>query len=190
MANYPTGAYHLADNPKIFEVQRNNNFEFVVTNINDILMAGASPDDASARISNAEEILTLSVSDAPVPHFSQEPIEIKRGNSTIKYAGVPKFDAGELKFHDFLGARTKEILMAWQNLSYNVEDETVGCLMHRNYKKDCYLIEYAPDYHKVRTWKLFGCWISGISEDPYSSDNSGEKKITVNIQYDRAKIDD
>lgn len=190
MANYPTGAYHLADNPKIFEVQRGNNFEFVITNINDIRRAGAAADDSTAKFSNAEEILTLSVAGAPVPHFTQEPIKLRRGNSEIKYAGVPTFNSGKIVFNDFVGAETKDILMAWQNLSYNVEDETVGCLMHRNYKRDCYLIEYAPDYHKVRTWKLFGCWISGIEEEDYSHDSTGNKKINVTIEYDRAKIDD
>ena len=190
MANYPTGAYHLADNPKIFEVQRGNNFEFIVTDIDGIMRAGAVGTESNAKIKNAQEMLRLSIQKAFVPHFTQEVVQVKRGNTTLKYAGVPTFEAGTISFHDFIGADVKSILMAWQNMSCNIQTEKVGSLDVTPYKKQCYLIEYTPDYRKVRTWKLFGCWISGIQEDDYSHDSTGNKKITVTIEYDRAKIDD
>ena len=143
------GTYHLADNPQWYEIQRNNNFEFVVTDIDGILRAGMLGNEANAKISNAQEILRMSVTKAFIPHFKQETVAIKRGNSTLKYAGVPSFDAGNLQFHDFIGADVKSILKAWQNLSYNVETEKVGAVDVTKYKKDCYLIEYTPDYRKV-----------------------------------------
>lgn len=183
------GTYHLADNPQLYEIQRSNNYEFVVTDIDGIMRAGAIGTEANATFKNAQEILRVSVSKSSVPHFQQEVVSVKRGNSTLKYAGVPSFPEGTVEFHDFIGADVKSILMAWQNLSYNVRTEKVGSLDRTNYKKDCYLIEYTPDYRKVRTWRLYGCWISNITEGEYSNESGDKKLITATVQYDRAEID-
>ena len=186
MASTQIGTYHLADNPQLFEVQRQNNF---VTDIDGIIRAGALGTESNAKINNAQEMLRLSVTKAFVPHFTQEVVNIKRGNSTLKYAGVPSFPEGSIDFNDYIGADIKSILKAWQNLSYNVRTEKVGSLDVTNYKKDCYLIEYTPDYRKVRTWRLYGCWISSLSEGEYTSDSGDKHQISCTIQYDRAEID-
>lgn len=183
------GTYHLADNPQLYEIQRQNNYEFVVTDIDGIVRAGATGGEKNAVIKNAQEVLRVSVAKSFVPHFTQEVVSVKRGNSTLKYAGVPTFDEGQLEFHDFIGADVKSILKAWQNLSYNVATEKVGSLDVTNYKKTCYLIEYTPDYRKVRTWKLHGCWISKLSEPEYTNDSGEKHMIQCTIQYDRAEID-
>lgn len=189
MPNTQIGTYHLADNPQLFEIQRQNNFEFIVTDIDDIQRAGTIGTESNSKIKNAQEMLRLSVTKAFVPHFKQETVSVKRGNTTLKYAGVPSFDAGSLDFNDFIGADVKSILMAWQNMSYNVDTEKVGALDVTPYKKNCYLIEYTPDYRKVRTWRLYGCWISALSEGEYSSDSGDKHQISCTIEYDRAQID-
>lgn len=189
MAIEQIGTYHLADNPQLFEIQRNNNFEFIVTDIDGILRAGANGTEKNATISNAQEMLRLSVTKAFVPHFTQEVVNIKRGNTTLKYAGVPTFGEGSLDFNDFIGADVKSILMAWQNMSCNIQTEKVGSLDVTPYKKNCYLIEYTPDYRKIRTWKIYGCWISSLSEGEYTSEDGQKHQISCTIQYDRAEID-
>lgn len=183
------GTYHLADNPQLFEIQRSNNFEFIVTDIDGILRAGAIGTEKNAKINNAQEMLRLAVSKSSVPSFTQEVVQVKRGNSTLKYAGVPTFQEGTLEFHDFIGADVSSILQAWQNLSYNVKTEKVGSVDVTNYKKDCYLIEYTPDFRKVRTWRLYGCWISNLTRGEYSNETGDKHLITATIQYDRAEID-
>lgn len=186
----PFGTYHLADNPNMFEIQRSNNFEFIVTDIDNIVRAGmeGTESDIVRVIKNAQEIIRLSVTQTSVPHFTQSAIEVKRGNSTLKYAGTPNFDSGTLEVNDYIGADTKSVLQAWQNLSYNVRTEKVG--LASQYKKDCWLVEYAPDGQEVRKWRMHGCWISGLSEPPYDSNNGDSKRtITATIQYDRAEID-
>ncbi len=189
MATEQIGTYHLAEYPELFEIQRNNTFEFLVTGIDGIRRAGAISTDKNAFITNAQEVLKLSVTKAAVPHFEQETVSIKRGNTTLKYAGVPTFQGGDFEFHDFIGADTKGVLMAWQNMSYDVETEKVGSLMNTPYKKTCYLIEYTPDFQKVRTWVLYGCWISKLTETGYSSEDGNKHLVTATIQYDYAKID-
>ena len=130
----PTGTHHLAANTNLYEIQRTNNFEFIVTDIDGITKAGMLGGEVNGTIANAQEIIRLSVVESTIPHFSQPAIEVKRGNNTMKFAGVPTFEAGTLKLNDYIGAATKEVLMAWQNLSYNVVTEKVG--LASEYKKD------------------------------------------------------
>ncbi len=176
------GTYVLADNPNLYEIQRTNNFEFIATGLESLVRAGTNQ-----TIQNAQGIIRMSVVSAPIPHFKQNVITIQRGNSTMKAAGVASFDSGTLVVNDYIGADTKSVLMAWQNLSYNVKTEKVGLMS--DYKKDCTLIEYTPDYQKVRSWKLYGCWISGLSESDYNNEQNEKHQITATIEYDKAVIE-
>lgn len=179
----PIGTYHLANNPNIYEIQRTNNFEFVVSDIDGILRAGTT----NSTYANAQEVIRMSVVSCPIPHFKQNVIPVQRGNTTLKYAGVPTFDAGTIVLNDYIGADTAGVLEAWQNLSYNVTTEKVG--LASDYKKDCYLIEYSPDYQPVRRWIMRGCWVSGLSEDNMNNESNNKKTVQATIEYDRAELD-
>ena len=183
----PMGTYHMAANTNLYEIQRTNNFEFIVTDIDGITKAGMLGNEANGKIANAQEIIRMAVSSASVPFFSQNAIEVKRGNSTMKFAGVPTFEAGTIKVVDYIGASAKEVLLAWQSLSYNVTTEKVG--LASDYKKDCYLVEYTPDYQKVRQWKMHGCWISKISGGSFESETNDKMQLDIEIQYDKAELD-
>lgn len=180
------GTYHLANNPDLYELQRNNNFEFVVTGIGELVRAGATAGDGRSTITNGQEVLRLSVVKASVPNFKQDVLTIKRGNSVMKMAGVPTFDSGNLVVRDFIGADTKSSLMAWQKLSYDVRTEKVGKMSA--YKKDCTLIEYTPDYQMVRYWNLRGCWISGITQDDFDMESGETKTLSATIEFDKAEM--
>src|SRR5574344_1268262 len=106
MAEGNIGSYHLADNPAIYEPARSNTFEFVVTGLNNI----ARVDDADEVIANAEDVLRYSVAETSIPHFSLSTLEIRRGNSVMKFAGVPTFNAGNLVINDYIGADGKSAL--------------------------------------------------------------------------------
>lgn len=183
------GTYYLTDNPKHYEIQRGNNFVFYVEGLNKLL----GNTDYSLQTANkyayenAEDVVKISVNKASVPHFTQSVIQVKRGNNTMKFAGVPEFSAGSVELNDYIGAGTKDILYAWQQKSYNVHTEKVGLVT--DYKKDAYLLEYTPDYQLVRTWKLFGCWISSLSEGEFSHDSAEKHTISATIEYDKAWID-
>jgi hypothetical protein len=183
MSNY--GAYHLANNPDLYEVQRTNNFELVV-HFDDNQLTVDDSTDPQYITGNPQEIIRLSVVRASVPNFEQQVLEIKRGNSTIKAAGVPTFQAGSIVVNDFIGANTKSVLLAWQRLSYNVSKDTV--VRMKDYKKNCQLLEYTRDYQLVRYWDLKGCWISAVSEPEYNMEGSEKKTITGTLQYDRAEM--
>lgn len=177
------GTYYIADNPTLYEPQRQNNFEFVVYGLKGNVEI---PNNTYAQ-ANPEEVIRLSVTQCPIPHYTQNVIEVKRGNTTAKYAGVMSFGNGSITVNDYIGAGTKDVLMAWQKLSGNVETEKVG--LAGDYKKQAFLLELSPDNQVVRTWKLYGCWISGLSEESYNSEQSDKHTITATIEYDKAMID-
>jgi len=178
------GTYHLADNPREFQPVRKNNFRFILTGVDNLLKVGENPEEDSSYIRGAQDVIDFSVVSFDPPHFTQEPLEVSRGNSKIYYAGVPSFDTKDLVINDFVGADGKSVLLAWQALSYNVYDDTIPS--SDQYKKDATVLEYLPDNTLVRYWDLKGCWVSGISEDGWSNEDGGKKTVTATIRYDRA----
>ena len=182
-ASFIHGTYHMAANPNVYEPQRTSDFEFVITDLDNLLPIGGE-----TPFTNAQEMLRLAVISAPIPHFSQSPIGIRRGNGNLNFAGVPNFQSGQITVRDWIGAQTKDMLMAWQHLSYNVKTQKVG--LASEYKKDCYLIEYTPDKQKIRRWILRGCWISGISESTFDHESTDNvNMITADIVYDSGELD-
>lgn len=178
------GTYYLADNPKYFEPQRSNTFQFYVSGLSKKL----NITNNNYAKENADDVLRLSVKTSSVPHFNIGKVSISRGNSNMNFAGKPEFSDGTIVLNDYIGAGTKEVLMGWQAKAYNVRTEKVG--LASDYKTDAYLIEYTPEYSIVRKWVLRGCWISAISEGEYDSDSSEAKQLTATLVYDKAYIDD
>lgn len=178
------GTYHLANNPQAYQPVRTNNFRFLVQGLDNLLRVGGNEDNKNDYITNAQEVIEYSVISFDAPHFKQATISISRGNSKVYYAGVPEFSAGQLKINDFAGANGKSVLEAWQNLSYDVYNDTVAT--SDKYKIDAIVLEYLPDDTLVRYWELKGCWVSGLSEDGWDNNNSSIKAVTATIQYDRA----
>lgn len=178
------GVYHIAANPEMYEVARENNFRFIVQGLDNLLRVGGDPTDRADYLSNAQEVIDFSVVRFTPPHFSQDDIAIKRGNSTTYYASTPTFNAQDLVVNDYIGADSKSILEAWQALSYDVVNDTIQNAS--NYKKDAYVLEYTPAGKLVKYWEVKGCWVKGLNEDGYNAESSGKKTVTANIRYDRA----
>lgn len=194
--NTNISTYHLSGNPALYEPSRNNAFEFLLTGLANsqalsrlfaagVNRATASESDYIADTATVQDVIKLSVAEASVPHFDLDVIEIRRGNSTMKFAGTPSFSEGSLKCNDYVGARTKDILLAWQALAYDVEDDVVH--LAGDYKFDCQLVEYSPDFSKIiRTWKIIGCWVKSLSEGSFSHETNDKRSIDVTFVFDRA----
>jgi hypothetical protein len=180
------GTYHLADNPAIYEPSRNNAFEFIVNSkINTLLQAGVTLPSDSSWLSGVQDVIKLSVSEASVPHFELGVIEIRRGNSIMKFAGTPSFSECTIRCNDYVGAKTKAVLLAWQALAYDVAKDVVNTA--DRYKFDCQLVEYTPDYSRIiRTWTLKNCWVRSLSEGNFSHESNDKRSVDVTIVYDRA----
>lgn len=185
-------AQHISTNLANYEAARTGFFSLIVDNLDNIVKATYTGDHANApasdKIAQAQEILKLNVLTSDIPHFELGVLEYKRGNETIRFAGTPTFNAGSVKVDDVVGVDTKSILMAWQGLAYNVHTRKGGRMA--DYKRNCTLVEYTQDYEQVRSWTLYGCWISGLSEDAFDKENDGKRAITATIQYDRAVMNE
>ena len=183
-------AQHISANLASYEAARTGFFSLIVDNIDNIVNAAFSgdPRDASEndKIAKAQETLKLNVVKAPVPHFTLSTLQYKRGNDTVKFAGVPEFQSGSITVDDVVGMDTKSILMAWQALAYNVYTRKGGRM--KDYKKTCTLIEYTQDFEQIRSWTLYGCWISDITESEFDKENDGKRQIQAKLEYDRAEM--
>lgn len=183
-------AQHISTNLANYEAARSGFFSLIVDDIDNIVRASYTGDHSAAaasdKITQAQEILKLNVTNAPVPHFQLQKLSYKRGNDTVNFAGTPEFQDGEITVDDVVGMDTKSILMAWQGLAYNVHTRKGGRM--KDYKKTATLVEYTQDFEQVRSWKLHGCWISNITEDAFNKEQDGKRAIRATIVYDRAEM--
>ena len=140
-------------------------------------------DETSPRYyTNAQEVIRLATTSASVPSFRQEVIKIGRGNQIINFAGKPEFSSGSVVINDYVGARSLDMLMAWQKLSYDLRKQAVG--RASEYKKTCYLNVYDSNNKLIRTYTMYGCWISDLPQDAFAQGKGDTRQITATIQYD------
>lgn len=190
--NKALSTYHLSTGvERTFQPAKGNFFEFIVEDLGDLLKPGVEENLAEDQdyITNGQEVIRLTVHETTIPHFQLATLSIRRGNSVVKYAGVPTFEAGSLVCTDMIGAQSKAILESWQNLAYNVLTDKGGRAYTtdgRGYKRNATLIEYTSDHVRVRSWKLIGCWISNITEENYNMETDDIRRVTCEVQYDRA----
>ena len=185
-----TNTAHISANLDLYEAARSGFFIFQPASSSDqvLKLIAAKINDFNSENSytadSVQEALKLNITSASVPHFNVETLSFRRGNEVVKFAGVPSFEAGKISIDDFIGLDTKSMLEAWLELTYNLKTRTGGRMYE--YKMDCVLIEYTQDYRPVRTWTLYGCFISDLSEDDFNKESDGKRKISATIQYDRA----
>ena len=183
-------ASHISANLANYEAARSGFFSLIVNDIDNIVRASYTGDTASAAEADkigaqAQETLKLNVVQAPVPHFNIKVEQYRRGNDVVRFAGTPDFpESGEITVDDVVGLDTKSILMAWQGLAYNIHTRKGGRM--KDYKKTATLIEYTQDFEQVRSWTIYGCWISNITEDNFNKEQDGKRQIRATIVYDRA----
>ena len=178
------GVYHLADNPAQYQPVRTNNYRCICQGLEELVRVGGDENNRNDYLENAQEVIDFSVVSFDAPNFTQDEIQIRRGNSTVYFAGTPRFNTSNLVINDFVGADGKSILQAWQALSYDVVNDVIN--PSTKYKKDMLVLEYTPDNVLLKVGELKGCWITGLSEAGYNSESSSKKTVTATIRYDRA----
>lgn len=154
MANINDGlsAYHLSTGThRAWQPGKRNFFEFIVEDLDTLLKPGVEEELAEDTdyITNGQEVIRLTVQTANVPTYSVATLSIRKGNSVVKYAGVPTFEDGQITVDDMIGAQSRTVLEAWHRLAYDVTTDKGGRAI--NYKKNATLIEYTADHVKVRS---------------------------------------
>ena len=178
------GVYHLADNPAQYQPVRTNNYRCICQGLEELVRVGGDANNRNDYLENAQEVIDFSVVSYDAPNFTQDEIQIRRGNSTVYFAGTPRFNTSNLVINDFVGADGKSILQAWQALSYDVVNDIIN--PSTKYKKDMLILEYTPDNVLIKVWELKGCWVTSLTETGYSSESPAKKTVTATIRYDRA----
>lgn len=172
------GSLHISNNQDLYEIARSNNFELLITGIDTLVKPGT----LDTIMKDNAQTLRLSLASCTVPSFTQNAITVQRGNGTVKYAGKPTFNNLNMVFNEYLGVDTLGILQAMQQKQYDVKTQSVGRAV--DYKRDCYLIQYSPDWEIVKKWKLYNGWFTSISPSDFSNDSDDKKTVSATFEYD------
>ena len=179
------GTKHMVNDTN-FEPQRTNNYEVQITGLSDIT---TDMNGNKIPMANASETITLSTNSFDAPSISVDPITVRYGNSSIKYAGVPSFGDASIVINDYIGLNTERILSAWYAQVYNPNTKEIGYAV--DYKKTAYLIEYDTKYSKqTRSWRMEGVWPQNLALGSYAAEGGSQRQITMTLIYDRLVIED
>lgn len=186
-------AQRIATNLEAYEAARSSFFVFMVEDLDNLMhpnFTGGIDDDTAKDsfydAAKAQEAIKLNVTRCDVPRCEVSVLDFKRGNDTVHFAGNPTWsNGGEIVIDDFVGVDTKSIMQAWFRLAYDWNTFKGGRM--KDYKKTCTLMEYTQDYQLIRTWTIYGCFVSSISEDPFDKTQDGKRQLRARLVYDRAR---
>ena len=163
-----------------WEPQRTNNFEIQFPNLGQQFTI----DQGLALPGNASDLLTLSVKSVSYPSTNIDKLTISYGNNSVNFAGRPNYGDVEIVVNDFIGIQSERILMGWSGLVYNPKTEVIGWASQ--YKRDGYLLEFAPDGTCVRRTQLRGCFPGTVAPGNFSNDDNSLREISVTFYCDVA----
>ena len=186
------GAYHISNNTVEYNPQRKNNFTLIIQGLDNLPRVG-SVDSSLGDLGEADiirdgqEQIVLALRTCDVPQFTQNSINVNRGNSTIKFPGKPSFNDINIEAYDYIGSNVKDTLLAWQNLCWNSKYDYVGNAW--SYKKDCQLLQLTPTGDIVRYWDIKGAWIQSVQPGNFSVDDGDTAQtVSATITYDWAEM--
>ena len=186
------GAYHISNNTVEYNPQRKNNFTLIIQGLDNLPRVG-SVDSSLGDLGEADiirdgqEQIVLALRTCDVPQFTQSPINVNRGNSTIKFPGKPSFNDINIEAYDYIGSNVKDTLLAWQNLCWNSKYDYVGNAW--GYKLDCQLFQLTPTGDIVRYWDIKGAWLSSVQPGNFSVDSGDEAQtVSATLEYDWAEM--
>jgi hypothetical protein len=175
ISNKKPGAWHLADNKDLYEVQRVNNFRINIT---------LSDDSKIENKTNVAEVFSVALRSFTPPSYSQNSISVSRGNTKIFYAGrMDVAGSMDLTFEDYIGADTYGQLMALQKEAGNLANEKV--FSSKRYKHTVTVEELTPDYSQVvRIYTLSGCWFTNVRQSELNQEGTDKSSVTATMYYD------
>lgn len=191
LSGVPYGAYHISANPGQYQPQFAQNFEFIFPDFGPLLRDGRNGNEEDAYVYDVGEKLRIACISADVPSFKQNIVPVRRGNSVAQYAGTIEWQPISIKFNSFENASTKDAVLAWRNLTYNVSKDSIPSLAYAEvpYKQTCLLQEFSGDYRLQRTWKLINAFPYDVKFSSYNAEEqNGKITIDITLAYDRAEL--
>lgn len=158
-------------NTKEFQLQRKNHFDIQF-------------DSNYAGQTFIDKNLKFMLVSFPLPKESTEPTDISYFNQTIKVAGKTTFETSTIVLRDAVYYDTELQFLNWRKRVYNPETGKMG--LAADYKLKATVREYTPNGDEYRSWRLEGCWPSGIDYGEMTYEDGGEKQLSVTLCYDYA----
>jgi hypothetical protein len=167
--NRSLGPKHLAADLK-WEPQRVTNYQL---NIFDLPGQGT-------------EMIMLALVNFSLPTVSNEVINIKHGNTDVKFAGTAQWQGSDqLTVIDYITTDISKMIDDWRALVYNSQNDAIGWAAR--YKKNGSVTESGPDGTNLREWKYEGIWPSQVEYGELNHESTTDvRRINIQIQYDRA----
>jgi len=142
------------------------------------------------------EALAFVAKSCDAPEFStNNDVEIKRMNETMKFAGTPQWNDINCTFYDFIrNSNTNElsagdILYNWSCMVYNPLTGQMG--YKTQYATSATLAQLDPAGNIVRAWNIFGIWPSKVNYGSMDYTSGEACEISATFRYDLAiKISD
>ena len=159
-----------------YEVQRTNNFRFIVD----------LSEFSNNTTSSSGDIIELACDSTGLPTVSNDPIELDYGNSQIKVAGKATTDDITVAVKDFIEPDVENILWQWRMKVYNPKTGKVGWA--NNYKRTCMIVQYGPNGEVLRKWQCDGCWPTSLDLGELDYSSGDKKQISMNLSVDTAYL--
>lgn len=171
------GASHLAT--ENWEIQRTNNFEIAISELDTMIGAGTS------------RIITLAIESGFLPSETSNVEVLNYGNSQVKVAGTTTYSNGQIVVKDAIQKDVEKIITEWRKRVYDPKGDVLGTKdavgLAQDYKVDARVVQWAPDGSMLRTWRLEGVWPSGVEYGALDYTSQGAKKtVSITLEYDRA----
>ena len=123
----------------------------------------------------------------PLPKETTDASDINYFNQTIKVAGRTTFETTTMILRDAISYDTEAKFLNWRKKVYDPETGKMG--VAADYKIKATVKEFTPNGEEYRSWKIVGCWPSGIDYGEMTYDDGGEKQLSVTLCYDYAYRD-
>ena len=132
------------------------------------------------------ELIMLSLVNFSLPTITNEVINVKHGNTDVKFAGTTQFQgSNQLQVIDYITTDISKIISDWRELVYRISDDGIGWAV--NYKKQGEVSVVGPDGTFERVWKYEGIWPSEVNYGEVTHESTTDLvRCEIQIQYDRA----
>lgn len=163
------GPQHLAADLK-WEPQRQTNFQLSIYGLP----------------SQGTEMIMLSLVNFSLPTVTNEVLNIKHGNTDVKFAGTTTWSgSGQLQVIDYITTDMSKIISDWRELVYRPSNDAIGWAAE--YKKAGDVCLVGPDGTFERTWHYEGIWPSEVNYGEITHESTNDPvRIEIQLQYDRA----
>ena len=140
---------------------------------------------AGSGATNWESLVSLHVDTSALPTYTFEEVEALTINGRSYFAGAATFESMSITSKDLIDGKTARGWLKWSKLIYDVQTGRLG--LASDYKRQCFVYQYAPNGWNQRKWIFDGMWPQTINFGTLDlSATTTINMIEVTLRYDKA----